>query len=113
VHSAAVVHTTPFGFLPQMVPLHTKPVAQSASVAQLVLHAAVPLHTYGLHAVSGPAAHIPVPLQRPAAISAPLPQLVAPHTVPDAYVRQAPMPLQAPSRPQLIMPASAHCIAGS
>ena len=84
MHSAAVVHVTPFGFLPQMVPLQTKPVAQSLLVAQLVLHAVVPLHTYGLHEVRAPAVHIPVPLQRPDAISAPLAHDVAPHTVPDA-----------------------------
>jgi hypothetical protein len=83
VHSAAAVQTTPFGFLPQMVPLQTKPAAQSALVAQLVLHAVVPLQTYGLHEVSAPAAHIPVPLQRPAAISAPFAHIVVPHTVPD------------------------------
>lgn len=38
---------------------------------------------------------------------------VIPHMVPDAYVRHAPMPLQAPSRPQVIMPASVHAIPGS
>lgn len=113
MHSAAVVHTTPLGFLPQMVPLQTNPAAQSASVAQLVLQAVVPLHTYGLHEVNAPPAHIPVPLQRPACISAPFMHEVIPHTVPDAYVRQAPMPLQAPSRPQVIMPASVHSMAGS
>jgi hypothetical protein len=83
VHSATVVQLTPFGFLPQIVPLQTNPAAQSALDAQLVLHAVAP-HTYGLQAVSGPAPHIPVPLHRPPCISAPFAQEVAPHTVPDA-----------------------------
>jgi len=78
-----VVQVTPFGFLPQMVPLQTNPVAQSALVAQLVLHALVP-QTYGLHAFSAPAAHVPVPLHLPASISAPFIHMVMPHVVPDA-----------------------------
>jgi hypothetical protein len=83
VHSVAVAQVTPFGFLPQMVPLQTNPVAQSALVAQLVLHALVP-QTYGLHALRAPAAHIPVPLHLPASISAPFMHIVMPQVVPDA-----------------------------
>jgi hypothetical protein len=37
VHSVAPPQVTPIGFLPQMVPLQTKPAAQSALPPQLVL----------------------------------------------------------------------------
>ena len=40
-------------------------------------------------------------------------QLAAMQVVPDAYLRQAPLPLQEPSVPQVAMPWSAHWLSGS
>jgi len=40
----AIVHVPPLGFFVQMVPMQVNPVAQSAVVAQLVLHVVAP-HT--------------------------------------------------------------------
>jgi hypothetical protein len=40
-------------------------------------------------------------------------QVAAPQMVPDAYIRHFPAPSQAPSRPQLVAPESAHWPSGS
>jgi hypothetical protein len=55
---------------------------------------------------------LPVP-QRPATVPTPAVQLSAPHIVPEGYFRQAPLPSQVPSPPQLIAPSSVHCMSGS
>jgi len=43
-HSFAAPQVAPFGFLAQMLPMQVNPAAQSAVVAQLVLHVVAP-HT--------------------------------------------------------------------
>jgi hypothetical protein len=91
----------------QTLPTHAKPVTQSALVAQLVLQVVAP-HTYGLHERSIPAAQAPVASQRPATCAAPALHESMPQTVLIAYLRQAPLPSQKPSRPQVAAPASLH-----
>ncbi len=51
---------------------------------------------------------VPVPLQVRAELSMTPLQLAAPHSLPAAYWRQAPMPLQKPSVPQEVTPSSLH-----
>src|SRR5262249_12854874 len=88
------------------------PVTQSALVVQLVLHVVAP-HTYGLHDFSIPGAHVPEASQRPATVCAPMVHESIPHTVPAAYLRQAPAPSHCPSSPPVAMPASLHWPSGS
>ncbi len=107
MHCIALVHTDPLGSCVQTLPMQLKPETQSAAVVQLVLQFVVP-QTYGLHDRSIPAAHVPAASQRPATRSAPALHESMPQTVPTAYLRQAPMPLHWPSRPQVAMPSSAQ-----
>ena len=73
----------PLTFLPQMVPLQTNPAAQSAVVAQLVLQSPVVPQTYGEHDDSPPATQVPLPSQRPPAVSVPAVHVLAPQEVPE------------------------------
>jgi hypothetical protein len=59
-----------------------------------------------------PCWQLPVPLQVEP-VSVPFVHVVAPHTVPEAYCRQAPAPLQKPSVPHELAPWSAHSESGS
>lgn len=60
-----------------------------------------------------PATQVPVPLHADAARATPLVQLAPAHTVAAPYLRQAPVPLQVPSLPQLVGPWSLHWFFGS
>lgn len=66
------------------------------------------LHTYGAHATVLPGRQVPLPLHVPAVVRVPFAQRWGAHTVPAAYWRQPPLPLQAPSLPQLEAPWSRH-----
>lgn len=86
MHSDPAVHAVPLGFLVQIVPLQTNPVAQSAFVAQRVRQEVVP-QTYGLHDCVVPTWHIPAPVpepQRPASVAVPTAHESIPQTVPAA-----------------------------
>jgi hypothetical protein len=54
----------------------------------------------------------PAPSQVRAGVSVEPVQLPATHAVPFAYSWQAPAPLQRPLMPQVVTPASMHCVAG-
>jgi hypothetical protein len=82
-------------------------VTQSALLAQLVLQFVAP-QMYGLHERSMPAGQVPLASQRPATRSAPFMHESIPHTVPTAYLRQAPAPSQKPSSPHVAAPESLH-----
>jgi hypothetical protein len=87
--------------------------AQSALVVQVVRQAVGP-QAYGLHVVLLPAAwQVPAPLQTRAAVAIPLAQAAPTQTVPLAYRRQAPAPLQLPSFMHVAAPASVHWFSGS
>jgi len=60
------------------------PDAQSASVAQVVLHALAP-HAYGLHGTTGPDWHVPVSSHVPAGVCSPF-EHEAPHEAPVVHV---------------------------
>jgi hypothetical protein len=57
--------------------------------------------------------HVPLPLQVRAGVNVDPLHDGATHCVPAAYRRQAPLPLQKPSVPQVGAPASPHCPSGS
>ena len=60
---------------------------QSVSALQLVLHAVGP-QTYGVHAVTTEAGHVPVPLHVAVLTAVPAEQVPARHTVePDGYAQ--------------------------
>jgi hypothetical protein len=110
--SAPAMHAAPSGSLPQLPALHTLPAEQSA----LLVHAArqLPaLHVNGTQDSEAPGAHVPMPSQRPPSASVDPLQIWLLQAVPGAYSRHAPAPLQNPSVPQLVMPASAHWFNGS
>ena len=111
-HSAAAVQATPAAFLVQLPPLQLNGDTQSAPVVQVVLHAPVP-HTNGSQLEVVAVWQVPVPLQVRADVSVTPVQLAAAHWVPETYRRQAPLPLQNPSVPQLAAPLSVHWFRGS
>jgi hypothetical protein len=112
-HSLVVVQSTPFTFLPQMVPLQTLPVVQSLLVAQDEAHWPLAPHVYGSHCCCVPGAQVPAPSQRPAKVAVEPEHVGAMHTVPETYSRQPPLPSQVPSVLQVEAPLSAHWPSGS
>jgi len=79
---------------------------QSASVVHAALHADVPLHLKGAHAIVVGAWQWPTPSHVRAWVSvdAPAGHEGARHCVSAAYIRQAPRPSQTPSVPQVACP---------
>ena len=63
--------------------------------------------------LDAPGVQVPVPLQVDAEVAVPLVQLAAAQMVPAAYLRQAPLPSQTPSVPQLTVPWSTQSPLGS
>jgi len=74
-------------------------VAQFALVVQVVVQAVAP-QMNGVHCFGAGVTQVPLPLQVDAACALPLVQEAAPQLVPERAFRQAPAPLQVPSRPQ-------------
>jgi hypothetical protein len=85
---------------------------QSALVVQMVLQAVGP-QMKGVQELVAGVTQVPVPLQFDASCSVAVAQLCAMHCVPLAHFRQAPLPSQKPSRPQLAMLAAAQRAVGS
>jgi hypothetical protein len=81
--------------------------AQSLVAAHVVLQAPVP-HAYGAHDMLVGVTQALLVLHVAAGVSVVPVQTAATQVVPDAYFRQAPLPLQEPSVPQVAMPWSAH-----
>ena len=90
---------TPPGQATQAPPLHWAPVAQFALVVQVVVQALAP-QMKGVQAFVAGVTHAPLPLQEDAGCAVPAVQDAAPQLVPETKFRQAPAPLQVPSRPQ-------------
>jgi hypothetical protein len=103
----AEVQVVPLVFCTQMLPTQLNPVTQSVFAVQRVKQFVVP-QTYGLHERSIPGAQVPAASHRPATRSAPMLHESIPHTVPTAYLRQAPIPSHCPSKPQVAAPPSAQ-----
>ena len=62
-HSLASVQEAPMTFLPQIVPLQTLPVEQSAFERQLFKQVPAAPHAYSLHDTAPAAAQVPAPSQ--------------------------------------------------
>lgn len=107
-HSASPPQSMPFGRLLHAPPVHTFAPLQSALVEHDVRHWPFVLHTYGSHGCWTPAVQTPAPSQRPASVATEPAQLGAMQVIPAAYCRQAPLPSQNPSVPQVAAIASAH-----
>jgi len=81
---------------------------QSALVVHAARHCPFPPQTYGSHGCWAPGAQTPAPSQRPASVATAPAHDGATQVAPDAYSRQAPLPSQNPSVPQVVASASAH-----
>jgi hypothetical protein len=102
-HSPLAPQATPTPLRAQLLPMQVNGATQSASTAQVALHAPEP-QTYGLHIDVVAVWQVPVPLHDRADVSVEPVQVWAAHWMPDAYRRQAPAPLQKPSVPQVFAP---------
>jgi hypothetical protein len=105
--SLLAVQVAPLGRLVQTPVEQMFGDTQSVSTVQVVLQAPVP-HAYGSHIDDVAVWQVPVPLQARADVSVEPLQLAATQVVPAVYRRQAPVPLQVPSLPQVEAPASVH-----
>jgi hypothetical protein len=95
-------------FAVHVVPMQTYGAPlQSVAAEQVVLHAPVP-HAYGTHDTFAGVTHALLALQVAAGVSVAVVQVAAVQTVPAAYLRHAPLPLQDPSVPHVDAPWSAH-----
>src|SRR5947207_3617281 len=113
LHSAPLPHVAPIGFLPQLPAMQLVGGTQSASLAQMTMHLPSLPQVNGAHDCAAGPAHVPSPSQRAAAFSIVPVQVCDAQTVPEAYLRQAPVPSQTPSVPQLCAPMSSHSLRGS
>lgn len=75
--------------------------AQLALVVQVVAQAVLP-QMNGVHGFVAGVTQVPLPLQVDAGCAVPAVQDAAPQLVPETAFRQAPAPLQVPSRPQVV-----------
>jgi hypothetical protein len=112
-HWLAVVHGWPSGNLPQLPLTQLFGDTQSAVVPQVILQAfVVASHTYGSHSVLVTDLHTPAPSHVRCGVCVDPTQVGAAHWVVLGQKRQAPLPLQVPSVPQVVDTVVAHCVAG-
>jgi hypothetical protein len=104
LHSAALPHAPPSGFLPQLPFTQVSGGTQFVSLAQMTRHLPSLPHANGAHDSPAGGTHAPLPSQRDAAVSVDPIHDGGLHTEPDAYFRHAPAPSQTPSVPQPAMP---------
>ena len=90
-----------------VVTLQTFGGLQSASLAQVVLHAVAP-QAKAPHGVDAAARQVPIPSQVRAGVAAPILQVAGAQVVPLAILRQAPAPSQLPSLPQVETATEGH-----
>jgi hypothetical protein len=112
-HSAVVVHIAPFGFLPQLPPVQTLGATQSVSAVQVTRQLPLGPQLYAPQLVAVAVPHVPAPSQVRAGVNEVPVQVDAAQVVPLAYRRQAPLPSQVPSVPQVDGPWSLHWSNGS
>jgi hypothetical protein len=112
-HSAVVVQAAPFGRLPQLPPLQTLGATQSASVVQVPRQVPEVPQLYAPQVPAVTVPHTPAPSHVRAGVNVVPVQVDAAQVVPFAYRRQAPLPSQVPSVPQVEAPWSAHWLNGS
>jgi hypothetical protein len=112
--SLAAPQGAPGGFGPQLPFTHAAPPTQSALLAQSARQAPpAASHMYGPQESVAVVPHAPAPSQRAAWLTLDPEQDCARQIVPAAYSAQAPVPSQAPLRPQLAMPSSGQSSRGS
>jgi hypothetical protein len=111
LHSAAMVQAAPFGSLPQLPLMQVFGAAQSAFAVQVVRHAPAVLQEYGSHRVLVTVRQTPAPLQVRFGVRVDPLQPPVEQIVPSAQLRHAPMPLQAPSVPQVVAAVAGHWVA--
>jgi hypothetical protein len=110
--SGSATQAAPRGDLPQLPPVQTFGATQSVLLVQLVRQSPPP-QTNGAQLWVVPATQVPAPSQRAARVLVDPVQLWTVHTVPDAYLRQAPIPSQVPSLPQVATASITHSLSGS
>ena len=113
LHSAAAPQAALIGFLPQLPDRQVFGLVHSADVVHVVRHAAPVPQVNGSHDDSDVVWQVPVPLHVRAGENVEPVHDAPTHTVPAAYRRQAPLPSQVPSVPQVEAPLSAHWLSGS
>src|SRR4051794_33164384 len=113
VQSVGAAQLPPRPFFPQLPFRHRLPFEHCAFVVHVPKQTPPVLHWKGTHVPGVGATHTPLPSQADLAVNAVPEHVLAAHTVPDAYLRQAPAPLHAPSLPQLVAPSSVHWFSGS
>ena len=112
-HSAAVVHDAPLVRLPQLPALQTLGATQSSSAPHVIRQAPVVPHRYAPQFVAVEVPQVPAPSQVRAGVNVVPLHVDAAQVVPIAYRRQAPLPSQVPSLPQVLAPWSVHWLNGS
>src|SRR5262245_20889270 len=115
MHSPAALQAAPAGWRPAhfMVAPSQKELAAHPLLFVHDVPQTAPAQTYGSHALVVPAWQVPMPSQVRTEVSvAPL-QARAAHSVPAANSRQAPLPSQVPSRPQVVAASLAQLSLGS
>jgi hypothetical protein len=103
----------PFGRLLRQVPPSQKNPDWQSFAPLHVLAQESPVHMLGAQLRMLPAVQTPAALQVLAAYSVDPVQRPGAHWVPAAYFRQAPLPLQAPSVPQVLTACCSHSLMGS
>ncbi len=111
LHSAAIVQAAPLGSLPQLPLMQVFGAAQSALAVQVVRQAPAVLQAYGSHSVLVTVRQTPAPLQVRFGVRVDPLQPPVEQTVPSAQYRQAPIPLQDPSVPQVLAAVAGHWVA--
>jgi len=101
-HSESLAHTAPRGFAPQLPLTQLTPLTQSKSVLHVTTQAPVEgSQLNGAQSVVGPGLQRPRPSQTFTPTTDATSHEPALHTVPATWLRQAPLPSQVPSSPQV------------
>jgi hypothetical protein len=109
--SPFALQTAPRGLGPQLPATHLTPPAQSLSLEHVAKHWPVfASHPKGAHTVAGPGRQRPSPSQTSTPVTDAPSHEPAAHTVPARCLRQAPAPLQVPSRPHDVAAAVGHMV---
>jgi hypothetical protein len=105
--SALALQLAPFIFLPQLAFTHCCPPAHWLVWVQVSKQApVVGSHENGAQMIVGPGLQRPRPSHERAPTTASPSHMPFPHSVPAAYLRQAPAPSQVPSKPQVAVSAA-------
>jgi hypothetical protein len=107
-----MMHDAPGGSLPQLLFMQMFGVAQSALVAQSMRHELLVAQRNGSHIDVEAGRQRPEPSQVRAEVSVDPVQVAVAQVVPADHCRQAPLPSQNPSLPQVDLSEATHWLAG-